>query len=280
MDPKVNYFVSSIISSIVTKTVISPLERLKNLQQSEKYYKHTKYQNGLISNLKYMYASEGIKGFFKGNLINIYSKLPVYSFKFPLNDILGNAYRKKKKGNLNFTQKLLLGTTVGYIQLPISYPIDVIKSRIYLDNSMSTIKNNKIFNYTMNMIKLEGYMSIYKGFLGSSISYPLYIGLQMSIFYELRSKETNIILSGALAGLVAQTTMYPADTIKKHLQLNGIHSTEKKYNSIRGCIRFIYKSYGITGFYTGLKTNIVKSVPGAVIQFYIYENLKKTLSKI
>lgn len=280
MSESLNYLCSSIVSSFVTKTCIAPLERLKNLQQSERYYSrlNNTYNSTILNSFRYIYKTEGFQGFFKGNLINIYSRIPSYAMKFPLNDLSQNYLKSKKKENLTFPEKLLVGTLVGSVQIPVSYPFDVIKTRIYLDKSMSSINNSKVISYTKNMIKLEGFRSLYKGFLGTCLTYPLYVGLQMSIFYEMQDREQNIFVSGATAGLIAQTSMYPGDTLKKHLQLNGIHNTKNNYKGIVDCLVKLYKKNGISVFYTGLKTNIIKSLPGATIQFTVYEYMKKLLS--
>ena len=83
-----------------------------------------------------------------------------------------------------------------------------------------------------------------------------------------------IIVGGGIAGLTAQTIAFPGDVIKRHLQLNGVNDSKNKYNGLIDCIKNIYKKNGIKGFYIGLKINMIKCIPGSVIQFTVYDYCK------
>ena len=120
-------------------------------------------------------------------------------------------------------------------------------------------------------MKNEGFFAFYKGYPISGISYPLYIGLQFSIYESLKEKYS--YFAGGIAGIIAQSFMYPGDTIKRHLQLNGVDNTKTKYKGLTECIKRIYKIYGYRGFYTGFGVNLLKAVPEATIQFAVYDNV-------
>ena len=79
--------------------------------------------------------------------------------------------------------------------------------------------------------------------------------------------------------MIAQTLMYPGDTIKRQMQLNGIPGVAKQYKSIPHCIKVMYQQYGIRGYYPALHINIIKAIPGAGIQFWVYDHCKDYLSK-
>ena len=86
------YLSSSIISAIVTKTAIAPLERVKILKQVQSFYNYSKYK-GFYNSLYTIYKQEGFyKGFFKGNWANIIRVIPNYGIKFPMNDIFKTQY--------------------------------------------------------------------------------------------------------------------------------------------------------------------------------------------
>ena len=56
------------------------------------------------------------------------------------------------------------------------------------------------------------------------------------------------------------------------MQLNG--TGPNRYLNLRDCVKKIYKNHGIKGFYQGLLVNIIKCIPGAAIQFTVYEKCK------
>jgi hypothetical protein len=257
------------ISAICTKTAVAPLERLKMLKQSQMYYKTNNY-TGFFDSFRYIYSNEGFKGFFRGNTANLSRVIPAYMLKFPLNE-----FYKSRIGNMHkFENLLLAGTAAGFTQALITHPLDMLRTRMALDNHMTT-------NYTnlprcfVNIIKTEGPLALYKGLSIALTLYPLYIGIQFSLYEWL--KEDFGYFSGTMAGVTAQTLMFPGDVLKRQLQINGVDNTEKKINGPLDCIRYIHKTRGFRGFYQGYGINLIKVMPEVTIQFFVYEAIKKYL---
>ena len=71
----IKYISSSTVTAITTKTFVSPITRIKVLQQIESYHKSSNYIN-FNTSVRYIYQHEGIRGFYKGNLTNIYKSIP------------------------------------------------------------------------------------------------------------------------------------------------------------------------------------------------------------
>lgn len=101
-------------------------------------------------------------------------------------------------------------------------------------------------------------------------------------FYEVfknlfKSDDKNIVLnllSGSCAGLVAQTITYPGDTLRRRMQTNGIGGEAVIYKNSIDAIVKIYKNEGQLAFFKGLKANCISCIPGAAIQFVVYDFLK------
>ena len=250
---------SGITSAIVTKTSIAPLERIKILQQVQSYYKINNYQT-ITGSFRYIYKHEGWLGYYKGNIMNILRIAPAYMLKFPLNE-----FYKKKFNATTYPRLLLSGMLASLSQTVITYPLDLLRTRITLDSNMMS-NNSKIIQCCLQVIRQEGFLSLYKGIKPNIISYPFYAGIQLSLYEYLRNYyHYNPFISGAVAGLTAQTLLYPGDTIKRHMQINQTH------NNLRRCIQTIYRTHGMKGFYPGLRLNIIKCIPEVIIQFSIYE---------
>ena len=85
------------------------------------------------------------------------------------------------------------------------------------------------------------------------------------------------LLSGALAGLVSQTSSYPLEVIRRRMQVGGAvgdgHRLGMKETSIR-----IWREKGWRGFWVGLGIGYLKVVPMAAVSFYVYERGKSALS--
>lgn len=77
------------------------------------------------------------------------------------------------------------------------------------------------------------------------------------LFFEEHEKTpvyASLILGG-LAGVIAVTSTYPTDLIKRRLQMKSLDGV-KKYTGILDCIKRIFLDEGFTGFYKGL-VNII-----------------------
>jgi len=192
--------------------------------------------------------------------------------KFPLNDTFKNLIKKKNK-KLSYFELLFSGILAGASQLFVVYPMDLMRTRMSLDNKMEK-NNTTIRKCFVNMYRKEGILACYKGVSYALLTYPLYVGLQMSLYSTFKDKTNNKLLSGGMAGLIAQTLLYPGDTLKRNLQLDGING-QKKYKGLIDCVRHIFKNKGISGFYPGILINTIKSVPAAAIQFSVYDYCKE-----
>ena len=271
---------ASTCSAIITKTCTSPITRIKVLQQIQSYHNLNNYK-GINNSIKYIYKNEGILGYFKGNLTNVFKSVPNYCIKFPINDIyLKYILKNKKYSNIKelpYNNLLQAGIFTGLCQTIFTYPIDLVRTRITQDSQMIH-KNNKINSCLKNIIKQDGIFGLYRGLTPALLSTPLYIGIQLSSYQYLKNTNTilsNSLLSGACAGFISQTIMYPGDTIKRNLQVDGLNQT--KYNNLIHCIKHIYSNKGFKGFYKGFFLNSFKSIPEVAIKFTIYDIIKNYL---
>eukprot|EP00794_Sanderia_malayensis_P019591 gene19591-21518_t len=82
------------------------------------------------------------------------------------------------------------------------------------------------------------------------------------------------LLSGAVAGAVAKTSIAPLDRTKISFQVSH------KPFSVQGAVRFLSKSYhrdGIRSWWRGNSATMARIVPYAALQFTIHEEMKHLL---
>ena len=82
------------------------------------------------------------------------------------------------------------------------------------------------------------------------------------------------LVAGGAAGMAAQTMVFPGDTLRRRMQLNGQGGAKKVYNGLMDCFKQILVKEGVSGFYQGCATNLVRAVPGVAIQFAVYDQFK------
>jgi hypothetical protein len=102
--------------------------------------------------------------------------------------------------------------------------------------------------------------------------------------------------SGAIAGGLSKTIIYPLDTVKKRLQAEVLQNTiydrqsrdlghdvgrittnTSKYVNFGHCLERIFREEGMMGFYKGYAPTLLKSVFSTSIAFGVFEIVKVSL---
>lgn len=80
------------------------------------------------------------------------------------------------------------------------------------------------------------------------------------------------ILSSALGEASACLFRNPFELVKQNLQVNN-------FNNLRDAVRNIYISKGFMGFFRGYTITLMRDIPFGLIQFPIYEAIKRKMNK-
>eukprot|EP01091_Cochliopodium_minus_P005865 TRINITY_DN15759_c0_g1_i1.p1 TRINITY_DN15759_c0_g1~~TRINITY_DN15759_c0_g1_i1.p1 ORF type:complete len:303 (-),score=66.20 TRINITY_DN15759_c0_g1_i1:4-912(-) len=277
---------SGALSGIFTKTAVAPIERVKILFQIQGMRGVVKYTS-IGGTIMTIIKEEGVLQLWKGNGANVVRIIPVYALKFSLNDTFRDLVRRPNQNinEMEIHQMMLSGSLAGLFQNTLTYPLEVIRTRLTLGEGLSSIKYNGIIHCFRHTVQHEGVKSLYKGIVPTWISGAPYVGLQMTfydIYQRMLPKPENSpflsiatkLLAGALAGLTAQSLTYPGDTLRRRMQTNGIGGEERKYKHTWDAVVKIYRQEGIGAFYKGISANSVRCIPEAALQFFFYDLFK------
>ena len=107
------------------------------------------------------------------------------------------------------------------------------------------------------------------------------------LYYYMKQDQLNHFekfLCGSLSGCLGKTMMYPLDTIRKRLQIQGFEDGRKslgatqKYNGMRHCIVTMYKTEnGLGAFYKGYVPGMAKAFTSSGLYFSLFEFFKLVL---
>jgi solute carrier family 25 phosphate transporter 23/24/25/41 len=289
----VKQFTAGGVAGAITKTSIAPLERTKILFQLQGMSdaKTVKYK-GILNTMRTVVTEEGIRGLYKGNGANVVRIVPTYALKFGFNDTFKAMFVKDTSAAPTKPQMMAAGTLAGLFQIMCTYPLDMVRTRLSLSDGLVAqgIHYKGIVDCARQTIKHEGPTALYKGIGPTFLSGAPYVGLQMTAYHVLKEEldlrleqdgelthAYTSFIAGAFAGLFAQTVTFPGDTVRRRMQTNGIGGSERIYSNTWDCCKKILAKDGVTGFYRGLGTNMVRCIPGAAIQFYAYDSMKRLL---
>ena len=84
-------------------------------------------------------------------------------------------------------------------------------------------------------------------------------------------------VAGVVASVLSKTAVYPLDTTRKRLQVQGpnreryVHRNIPTYSGVVRTLRHIWKHEGRRGMYRGLTVSLLKAAPASAVTMWTYE---------
>ncbi|KAF8893395.1 mitochondrial carrier [Infundibulicybe gibba] len=124
-----SYFIAGGCAGAASRTVVSPLERLKIIQQVQQPTSDANYK-GVWRSLIRMWNEEGFKGFMRGNGINCLRIVPYSAVQFTTYEQLKKWFTKHGSKDLDTPKRLASGALAGITSVCSTYPLDLVRSRL------------------------------------------------------------------------------------------------------------------------------------------------------
>ncbi|CAK0738628.1 hypothetical protein CVIRNUC_001070 [Coccomyxa viridis] len=279
-------------SAAMAKTAIAPLERAKILMQVSPMNNQPnagKYSSAWDA-LKRIPQREGWMALYRGNGANVLRLVPEVALKFGLNDQLKILFTPADGGSMSFSRKLAAGATAGVLKTGLLYPLELAWTRIAADTAAKN--DRRLYTGLLHCLQqtyhAEGPRGLYKGALLSGATVVPYLAVSFSVYDHLKAqvKEDRTtrqlwwyplakVGMGATASTVAQAVAYPADTVRRRMQVNGsVGQQQIAYRGYLDCVRSMARTEGLTAFYRGFTVSCIKTAPSAALQFLTYDLLK------
>ncbi|KAI5288800.1 hypothetical protein KEM52_001027 [Ascosphaera acerosa] len=280
-------FLAGGVAGAVSRTLVSPLERLKILLQVQNSGR-TDYKMSLGKALAKMWREEGWRGFMRGNGTNCIRIVPYSAVQYGSYSYYRRLIESAPGGELSALERLACGACAGITSVVATYPMDIVRTRLSVQ-SASFVELEGVqqqlpgmWATTKLMYRTEGGVrSLYRGLVPTVAGVAPYVGLNFMVYEAIRTRltsegETNPgpyrkLLAGALSGAVAQTCTYPFDVLRRRFQVNTMRGVGYQYSSLWHAVRVIVAQEGIRGMYKGLWPNLVKVAPSMASNWLAYE---------
>ncbi|CAJ1977252.1 unnamed protein product [Sphenostylis stenocarpa] len=286
---------SGAIGSLVSTTVLYPLDTCKTKYQAEVQAHHQRKYKSISDVFWEAIATRQVLSLYQGlGTKNVQSFISSFIYFY------GYSYFKKlylkKTGNksIGTAANLIVATAAGVSTIVITQPLDTASSRM----QTSEFGKSKGFWKTLS----EGTWSEAYDGLGisillttnPSIQYTAYDQLKQRILKGKISNRTgtksspeslsafSAFMLGAVSKCAATCLTYPAIRCKVMIQAAESHddkSTQaerKAQRTISGALYTIWKREGILGFFKGLQAQILKTVLSAALLLMVKEKIAKS----
>ncbi|XP_010915263.1 probable mitochondrial adenine nucleotide transporter BTL3 isoform X2 [Elaeis guineensis] len=274
------FLLAGAVSTIISRTCIAPLERLKLecIVQGSKY--------SWVNILRCIWVTEGLRGFWKGNALNLFRMVPFKSINFICYDLyLANLLSVPGKEGITNRDRLIGGGISGIVATVLCIPLDTIRTRLVAPGGKAL---GGVAGCFCHMVQKEGFLSLYKGLTpalismapASAVFYAAYDMLKSSSLShkkKMSGGETELgpirtLIYGAIAGACAETVTYPLEVIRRKLQLQQAANF-----GLASAFILQIESDGVGSLFSGLFPSTLQVLPSAAFSYFFYETMKSIL---
>jgi len=243
---------------------------------------------GTLGTIKQILQQEGVTGLWKGNIPAelMYltyggAQFSVYTYVSHLLETLPAPYALP--GSI---ASFISGAAAGAAATTATYPLDLLRTRFAAQGA------DRVYPSIMSSVKLiaqhEGPKGFFRG-LGAGVSQIVpYMGLFFASYesfkpimagsavqFPLGSSDA---VAGVVASILAKTAVYPLDTTRKRLQVQGpmrgryVHRNIPMYTGVLRTVSHIWRHEGRRSLYRGLTVSLLKAAPASAVTMWTYES--------
>ncbi|CCW64703.1 unnamed protein product [Phytomonas sp. EM1] len=284
----------------LAKSILSPFQRIVVLQQLGQ---HPGY--GVWQLARWVYAHDGLRGFWRGNLTSMIIRVPysglqfaIYGrVKFWMQDWLDRASGERGR-RVEMLERFLIkcgaGGIAAILASAVVYPGEVVRLRL-----MSGERRFSGILTTCRLIYREtnSVRNFYRGFAASSmqrvpdilVCFATYETVKYAlldspnpVLFNTNHATRNVlstVVGGSLAALASIAVTFPLDVAKRRIGMSGQSNDRILYTSVGNCLRRVYAKEGIRGLYAGSLMEAVRCVPQVILMWFFIEGIQKQLSE-
>ena len=302
------------VAGCIGKTITAPLSRLTILLQvgpvatpsiSDRRTQpqiRSKFTGSLFQATRKVFIEEGILSFWKGNLTSVFHRFPYSAINFTVYDEL-QMLTKKLNGAETPLTRFACGSIAGGVACAVCYPLDLVRTQLTVLKTPTKKSVYGCISTTIHsIVEQEGIIGLYRGLLISlavtiptfGISFCVYGTVKETIltnesdtFNHLKDPISGHLnaygsmISGAMSGIVSSVLLFPADSIRRRMQVKKVlchaehrdhisHGREERRGATAEVVR-VLRGDGVRGLYRGLVPELLKVTPMVSITFCVYE---------
>eukprot|EP00746_Dinoflagellata_sp_MGD_P121292 gnl/MRDRNA2_/MRDRNA2_56510_c0_seq2.p1 gnl/MRDRNA2_/MRDRNA2_56510_c0~~gnl/MRDRNA2_/MRDRNA2_56510_c0_seq2.p1 ORF type:complete len:447 (-),score=57.91 gnl/MRDRNA2_/MRDRNA2_56510_c0_seq2:234-1574(-) len=273
------------VSGAIVKTAMAPLERVKILMQTQDSNPkilsgELRRYRGMVDCFRRVGAEQGLKSFWRGNLVNCMRYAPQQGSALAFNDLIKASFPKFDPVTQyweSFASKLLAGGCAGSLANLVCYPFDYARTRLASDVMAGKGQFNGIYDCIMTTVKKGGIGGLYQGSGVTVAGAFVYRAGQLGLFGQIMDMnpykdDTGIAGIGAaflIANIARSVTIpfnYPFDTVRRRMMLESEKVVAARlYKNGFDCFTKVMATEGLAGMYKGVGPEMIRGIGGPLV---------------
>ncbi|KAK9471523.1 mitochondrial carrier domain-containing protein [Dipodascopsis tothii] len=307
------------IAGIAGKFIEYPFDTVKVRLQSQPDDKPLRFK-GPLDCIRQTLRNEGFKGFYRGiasPLVGAAAENASLFLSYNVAQSLLKTFIHNRDGTarLRLDELVLCGAASGAVTSFILTPIELIKCKMQVQNLLQYDTRGTSQESGWHKVKSQrepmGAMSLAKSVYRQSGISGFWTGQLGTMFRETGGSaawfgayeyinsilqhrkgagskladqapsRADSMMAGAIAGIVYNLSLFPADSIKSRMQTESVLSDPSRTTQKRGFWAVglaMYRTGGIPALYRGCGMTALRAAPSSAVVFLVYEELKRLSS--
>lgn len=250
---------------------------------------------GTLPTLRTILANEGITGLWKGNVPAELMYISYSAIQFTTYRSTTQLLRRLAGADHPLpspVETFLAGASAGAAGTAATYPLDLLRTRFAAQGSEDRVYTS-LRRAIVTIQRDEGTRGFFRGLTPALGQIVPFMGIFFVVYETLRPPLAGLDLplgggeavAGIGASVLAKTSVFPLDTVRKRIQVQGptrsryVHKNIPDYGKLGtiGTLRVILRMEGMRGLYRGLTVSLLKAAPASAITVWTYERVLKAL---
>lgn len=189
-------------------------------------------------------------------------------------------------------ESFIAGASAGALATAATYPLDLLRTRFAAQRSDDKVYTS-LWRAIVSIKRDEGARGFFRGLSPALGQIVPFMGMFFAVYETLRQPLGELDLpfgggeavAGTLASVIAKTGVFPLDTVRKRIQVQGptrgryVHKNIPDYGRLGtiGTLRTILRTERLRGLYRGLTVSLLKAAPASAVTVWTYERVLKAL---
>ncbi|GAA5985474.1 hypothetical protein JCM10908_006989 [Rhodotorula pacifica] len=290
-------------AGLVSSVVTCPLDVVKTKLQAGGANGRSGGPSGLVGTAKHIWLHDGFRGFYRGLGPTVIGYLPTWAIYFTMYDLIKQRL-SVTRGPDDPIAHVVSAMTAGASGTILTNPLWVVKTRFMTQEAKDgDVRYRHTWDALIRIYREEGPRAFYRGMLPSlfgvahvAVQFPLYERFKVLSRPADGSDipSSTILLCSSASKMIASIATYPHEVLRTRLQIQkhrlaaaASHGASSSSSSstppppaFEGVVKTssrILREEGPAGFYRGMATNLLRTVPSSAVTILTYELLMRRL---